>query len=125
MQRNCDMCGRTFEAKRKDARYCGSTCRNNRARSGGRTPQIPDSENSLVAATTAELESAGKLNTILGQQALVLARRMGTEVTGVAALSKELSRVIAEALGKSKTSAVSESDGIDELRRRRDAKRAG
>lgn len=80
---------------------------------------------SLVDAIRSELEEAGKLNTSLGQLALVLARRIGSETTGVAALSKELSRVTAAAIGAA-TPGASTTDGdyIDELRQRRDAKKA-
>ena len=125
MRRTCEVCGRDFEAKRKDAKTCSATCRSNK-RNIAPPPRPDDGEgNSLVKATTAELEAAGKLDTMLGQQALALAKRMSTEVTGVAALSKELSRVMAAATavtpGSPSASAV---DEVDELRKRRNAKRA-
>ena len=125
MQRICDVCGHDFEAKRRDAKTCSATCRSNKRN----TSAPPDADEtggySLVDAIRSELEAAGKLNTSLGQLALVLARRISGETTGVAALSKELSRVTAAAIGSS-TPGASESDGdyIDELRKRRDAKKA-
>ncbi|WP_201029539.1 hypothetical protein [Mycolicibacterium canariasense] len=89
-------------------------------------PPSPDGDggNSLVKATMVELEAAGKLDSMLGQQALALARRMSGEVTGIAALSKELSRVMAAATANTPGSVAAVADGIDELRARRDAKRA-
>lgn len=127
MERKCDICGRSYEAKRRDSRTCGSTCRNNKRR---RTPPPADPfDKPLVAATKRELEAAGKLDTMLGQQALVLAARMsGTETAGgVGTLSKELSRVVAAAIGSGPpaTPAAGAGDDIDELRARRNAKRAG
>ncbi len=125
MQRICDVCGRDFEAKRRDAKTCSATCRSNK-RNTSAPPDVDETGGySLVDAIRSELEAAGKLNTSLGQLALVLARRISGETTGVAALSKELSRVTAAAIG-SATPGASESDGdyIDELRKRRDAKKA-
>jgi hypothetical protein len=90
-------------------------------------PSAAGSESPLVKATRAELEAAGKLHTVLGQVALVLAAAMTTAQTtaGVAALSRELSRVTDAAIGTARTTTPSpgQSDGIDELRERRDAKR--
>jgi hypothetical protein len=81
----------------------------------------------LVEIARKELEAAGKLDTILGQQALVLAAAMTSEMTGVGTLSKELSRVLAAALGDVPPggSALGDVDVVDEVRARRDAKRAG
>lgn len=125
MQRTCDVCGRDFEAKRKDARTCSATCRSNKRNMS--SPPDPDGDggNSLVKATMVELEAAGKLDSMLGQQALALARRMSTEVTGVAALSKELSRVMAAATANvAGSGSAVVVDAVDELRARRNAKRA-
>jgi hypothetical protein len=129
--RNCDVCQRPFEASRPNAKFCGSTCRKRHSRgpadNHADAPPDPgaDASNSLVKATTAELEAAGKLDTMLGQQALALARRMSGEVTGVAALSKELSRVMAAAVANMPgAGSAAVADEVDELRKRRNAKRA-
>ena len=127
MQRTCAVCGRDFDAKRKDAITCGATCRSNRR--NGKSATTP-TDTPLVRATRAELEAAGKLDTRLGQQALVLAARMsGTETPGgVGTLSKELDRVVSAAIGvvpPSAQPAAGTGDEIDELKSRRDAKRAG
>jgi hypothetical protein len=77
--------------------------------------------NSLVRATIKDLETAGVLDTMLGQQAIRIATQMsGFETAGgMASLSKELSRVMAEALRAAAAVAV---DDVDELKARRDAK---
>jgi hypothetical protein len=124
MQKTCEACGRDYETSRSNSLTCSATCRS-RKRSGIRAGAKPESD--LVKAVRAELESAGKLNTRHGQQALVLAAQMSTG-TGVGTLSKELDRVMASALGvqlAGATPAASTGDSVDELRARRDAKRAG
>lgn len=131
MQRKCAVCGNAFEAQRPQAKYCGPTCRQRAHRSGPAVPvvQIPaaDGERAqgLIEVVEAELKTAGRLNTVAGQHALELARRIvhapGMN-TGVAALSKQLQAVLAEALSGTQGQAT---DPIDELRARRDAKRRG
>ena len=123
MQRSCSVCGRDFEAKRKDAITCSATCRSNRRNGKSVTNPV---DTPLVRATRAELEAAGKLDTRLGQQALVLAAGMSAG-SGVGQLSRELDRVMAEAIGFTPPTAgtAPTGDTLDELRARRDAKRAG
>lgn len=123
MPRTCCVCGRDFEATRKDAKMCSATCRSNKR--NGATLGNPI-ETPLVKATRAELVAAGKLDTRHGQQALVLAAQMSAG-SGVGPLSKELDRVMAAATGisPSPTPAAGQGDDVDELRARRDAKRAG
>lgn len=131
MTRNCAVCRRPFEASRPNAKFCGSTCRKRNARGvtapemGSNVEAESDEPTPLVEATTAELAAAGKLDTMLGQLALALAKRMGGEVTGIAALSKELRSVTDAALGVKTSGASAVADDVDELRARRDAKRVG
>lgn len=129
MQRICKGCGNAFEAKSKAALSCSSTCRSRKARGSTAAAQPEISENSLVTATKRELEAAGKFDTMLGQQAIALAARMsGTEtVAGIASLSRELRTVMAAAIGAAPAAppAAGQGDEVDELRARRDAKRAG
>ena len=77
----------------------------------------------MVAATQETLELAGRLDTVAGQQALRIAEAMTGRETGagLAALSKALSSVMAEALDGVRSSA----DHLDELKARREARRAG
>lgn len=121
--RHCDSCGRAYEAQRANSRFCGGTCRKRNFRGATPAPSVEHSTSPLVIATRGELEAAGKLDTMLGQQALALAARMsGTQTSaGVASLSRELRTVMTAAIGSlSSTNA----DVVDELKRRRDAKRA-
>ncbi|AHG24322.1 hypothetical protein PBI_MICHELLEMYBELL_1 [Mycobacterium phage MichelleMyBell] len=134
MRRECAVCGQPFEAQRPQAKYCGETCRK-RAQRGGiakqkqqQTAPAPaasaaPSGGGLIETVQAALEQADRLNTIAGQHALELARRIvyapGMN-TGVAALSKQLQAVLAEALAGTAPVAA---DPVDELKARRDAKR--
>ena len=87
MIRGCDVCGRPYEAKRVSSRFCSGTCRkrNLRAPRPRLAETSPAAEDySLLAATRAELEAAGRLDSMLGQVALLLAERMcdSTPVAG-------------------------------------------
>jgi hypothetical protein len=68
----------------------------------------------------AELERYNRVNTVRGQIAIALARRIdnATAVVGFAALTKELDRALEAALAGVEV----EADPIDEIRKRRDAK---
>ena len=66
MRRSCDICGREYDARRSDSRMCSAACRQRRSR-GAEPP--PAEETPLLIATRQELEAAGKLETMLGQQA--------------------------------------------------------
>lgn len=136
-------CPNTFQAIRPQAKYCGATCRKRAQRgtvvtrtesvtSSGKSPDqavtsiAPDVDppnSSLVMATRNELEAANVANTMLGQMALSIAAQMsrGETAGGMASLSKELSRVSAEAL---RAAVPLVADPIDELARRREEKLA-
>lgn len=127
MLRACDSCGATMAAKSPRARFCSDRCRKRFSRSP--TSKAPVTgiadvlveRHPLVVVTTQTLEDAGVLDTIAGQQAVSLARRIASpHETGsaVASLSKELQAVVRVALAR-----VSNDDPLDELRRRRDRKR--
>jgi len=125
MTLTCGSCGKPFEAKRAAAKFCGATCR----KRAERAPRVSEAEpqragvSGLMRATRETLEAAGVLDTVAGQQAVLLSERMSSPFetcAAVAAMGKLLSVVVADAL---KT--VQASDPLDELRRRRDAKRAG
>lgn len=86
-------------------------------------PEDP-AEKPFIKVTREELEAAGVLDSVIGQQVLLIAHQMcGRETAGgMTTLSKEFSRMRAEAL-RSAVSAVV--DPVDELRARREAKAAG
>ncbi len=78
----------------------------------------------LLEALRRELAAAGRLDTALGQQALALAVKLSSPFdtgSAMAAVSRELRAVREEAL----RGAEQVADPLDELRLRRDAKRAG
>jgi hypothetical protein len=142
--KKCVICGKSFQGIRPQAMYCGATCRK-RAQRGTIVPRQPvtrqkiappvpedggeleantnTNPNSLVIATRKELEAAGCAESMMGQQALRIAQQMsGFETAGgMAALSKELSRVMAEAV---RTAPPLVADPVDELARRREEKLA-
>lgn len=142
MERECVVCGQSFTAERSSRRYCGSGCRAKasetraRERSGpARVRQLPGADDgsapepsdSVEVAVRADLEKAKKRGTVLGQQALAIARRldhaMADSGSAVAALSKELTGLMAQVIVPD-----DESDALDEaqakvmeFRRRRGA----
>ena len=127
MERPCDDCGRMYEAKRASSRFCGDTCKKRAQRRPAGAPapiaEAPEPTSGLVEVTRRTLEDAGRLDTVLGQQALALAQRLASpRETGasVATMSRELRAVMAEALRGVAVAA----DGVDEMKARRDAKLA-
>ncbi len=125
MNRECDSCGTEYEAQRKTSRYCSTRCRMRASRRPGApvAAEVPDS-GGLLEALRRELADVGRLDTALGQQAIALAVKLASpHDTGsaMAAVSRELRAVREEALRGAEQAA----DPLDELRLRRDAKRAG
>lgn len=133
MQRNCDVCQESFEAKRPQARYCSTRCRTRASRAGiahSRRPgatapaaTVTREASGLADAVRAALESAGRANTVAGHHAIELADRIVNAPainTGVAALSKQLQNVLAEALSGQ---TGPQRNPLDELKARRDRKR--
>jgi hypothetical protein len=135
MQRECDVCGRSYAARRARSRFCGGTCgkRSQRAGPAGLGPRagVLDGEGAplsgLEQAVARELEQAGQFGSLRGQVqgqiALELAYRIGSgreSATAVAALVKELRATMAAALAGVAPAA----DPLDEIRARRDRKRA-
>ncbi|MGZ4617166.1 MAG: hypothetical protein ACXV3F_00250 [Frankiaceae bacterium] len=127
MQRNCDSCSLPYTAQRPNSRFCSESCRKKASRSPDRVEIAPIPADSGGSSTRsrvlAELEAAGRAETYLGACALALAERIdqSTAVMGYAALIKELRSTMDQAL----EGVAKETDSLDELKRRRDAKRAG
>lgn len=130
MQRACESCGETFEARRSDRMYCGERCkkRAQRGHKAGTVVPLPSgtvgTASSLVEAVRAELEEADRLESWLGQQALTLATRIaaGQDTgSGLAALNREFRSTMAEAVKgvNAPTSAIAKHK--DELAARRRA----
>jgi hypothetical protein len=84
MVRQCDVCSAEYLAKRQSSRFCSDRCRK-RANRGAAAlaghPTVvevaPEEPSALVLAVTSELEAAGRLYSSLGQQAILLAARIG------------------------------------------------
>lgn len=133
MMRNCDFCGRSYQAKRETSRFCQPKCRvyNSNAKKNPQAPQprppgepvLECGDVNLVEVTRATLEQSDRLDTVAGQQALRIAQAMSGRETGagIAALSKALSTVMSEAL----EGVPAVADSLDELKARREARRAG
>lgn len=112
-------------------RYCDATCRNRAAAARRANPDAvaslpaPAADTTLADVVRRDLEAGGRLDTLPGQLAVALARRItaeGTTASSVATLSKELRALMAEALAGVKPR---EPDFLDELEERRLAKVAG
>lgn len=127
MDRACDSCGVTYEAKRPSSRYCSSRCRGRAARAGVSKPRQPSEPRPVSTSTeiaqhvTAEL--GDQIGTAAGQMALALAHRLDASVdtgSAMAAVARELRTLMVEVLGSMPQAA----DPIDELRARRERRPA-
>jgi len=129
--RKCDACGAEYEARRSTSRFCSSSCRVRnheapRPLASTSPPAVPQTVPGLLeSATRAELVEAGRLDTSLGQAAILVARRLDAAVRepgmGMAALVREHRVTLAEAVKGAQAAA----NPLDELRARRDNKLAG
>ncbi len=124
--RPCDSCGVLYQAKRPSSRFCSARCRNRNAKHPkppGLVIPVGPPDGALTAVLLTELGSVGRVETVPGQQALTLARRMdatGETGSALAALSKEF-RAVREVALEGVAVVV---DPVDDLRLRRDARRA-
>jgi hypothetical protein len=132
MDRPCDVCGQTYDAKRPNSKYCGDTCRKRASRG-----HVTDSDADLVAlpvsareiergpvesALFAELAVAERDKTTLGQAALSLARRVdvGRDTgAGLASLVKQLEATAKAATADVKSAASPLDKARDQLAERR------
>lgn len=140
MQATCARCAQTFSTSSRRARFCSPKCRTQatRARAKGeaetlavpakpkrtRKPKAEAVPTGALGAVVAELQAAGRLDSSAGQAAVALARRIddGAESSaGLAALTREMRAAMAEALSRAEATG----DALDELRARREARRAG
>jgi hypothetical protein len=148
--RDCDQCGNPYVARRQSSRYCGSDCRVAAHRQAKRgddvapkpkpkpapepvdapVPPEPTPEptpGAVRAATLAELERAGRVDTPAGQTALALAELIDAPPpltwSSVAGWAREHRASLAEALRDVKPAAARST--LDEIKARRDAKRLG
>lgn len=122
---DCAVCEAPFEAKRSTAKYCSSTCRTRARRRRAQADAAPDPTDTtpdllaLPKQVHAELAQVGRLNTVAGQQALNVAYRMlsaGDTGSAIAALSRELSRLMALAT----VGTAQKKNVVDEVQAKRD-----
>lgn len=125
MQRKCDLCGKSYVARRSDSKFCGSTCRSRKA-TGAVVPIRPAEQPatdrpSLVESIRAELRRSDAESSGLGVSALVLASQIdGGQESGssLAALNRELRATLAEATrGQVKSGLASMRDELAARRR--------
>lgn len=115
MQRNCDACGKPYEARSSRSKYCAEVdCKRARERARKRKkpgdvvpfPAQPgqpvDQLGPNERITHAELDAADRLMTIAGQNAMSLARRLdqaaGDTGSSFAALAKQHLAAVEKAL---------------------------
>jgi hypothetical protein len=129
VRKQCAVCSEPFEAKRNTAKYCSKRCNVRAARQpkpkAALAPAQAQDVPSLLLATLAELEQAGRQASASGVAALVLAARVdaggGETGAGLAALAREHAARLADALENVEPSG----DPVeDELRAARERKRA-
>lgn len=136
MQRTCDNCATSYEARRATSRYCSGACRTQagrRAAAGGKpvaklVPPAPSEVRELgpiEASSSAELSAAGRLTSSAGQRALALARLLDAPPAGtlgaVAGWSREHGAAMASALVNVEQRQAK--SALELAREKRDAKR--
>ena len=99
--KTCQRCGRSFEAKRSDAKFCGATCRSRNHVAPVELPvsKVP-SPSLVVDATRSELAEVGRESSALGLAALALARKLDEgrdSAAGLASVAKQLELTLASA----------------------------
>lgn len=145
MKRACDGCGQQYEAHRVTSRYCGSTCRTRASRAGVSTPRpaavpvpvasteapapdrLPIDPADIILSATArtirDLEAAGRLDTSLGQVAVILAQRLDASHrdtgSAVASLARQHSAQMEKALAGANRASSPVEKARDELANRR------
>ena len=130
----CTVCGKKLPPRQpgvggRKRLYCDKACRAKKYRSGGQGKDaaivpIEGTDAELVTVVTEKLRQHGRLRTVEGQQAVVLARIMSAKfvnASGIASTSRELRTVLLEALAGVEPQVL---DPIDQLRKAREAKAA-
>jgi hypothetical protein len=124
--RPCDHCGKPYTAQRSTSRYCSDLCRRRHGRAAAGAAEVTLLPGAVTAATRRELVAGGRLESALGQVAMVLAQHIDSTTTAtvrsLAALCKAHREVMAEA-EKSLPVRSPKGDILDQLRARRDVKR--
>jgi len=135
MDRKCDVCRMPYTAKRPSSRYCTERCRKRAQRmpkaAAAQLAQVADIQlgdvlgvGSLTVATLKELTAAGRVDTSMGQAALLMARRLDSRGmdtgSAIAALVREHRSTLEDAI----KNATRASDPLDQLAEKRADRRA-
>jgi hypothetical protein len=139
MEKECPGCGQTFTAARANAKYCSERCKKRCQRGSGAQvvelkakPDRPATKakaeepagniGSVEAAAIKTLTDAGRLNSVMGQAALVLARRLDATTVDTGSAVASVVKQLELALDAATAGAMQAADPVDELRNRRDRK---
>jgi len=134
-KRVCQACEESFVAHHPASKYCSDRCRKRKVRAEkkaatagptstvGEATEQPGGPGGTYAKVLAALTAAGRADTWLGSVALNLAMRVDTTTAamGYAPMVKELRTTMEAALAGAE---VKVADPLDELRAKRDHKRA-
>lgn len=127
--RECAACGKAFTAESSRARYCSSSCRVRVHRgtvvpiTAGTPRPTLEGPGGVERATVAELARHDRVEQPVGVAAVLLARVLDDPATppgAKAGAAREFRATLAEAL-----KGAGRESSLDDLRRRRDARRAG
>lgn len=126
IDRRCNQCDRPYQARRSTSKYCTEKCRNDaKTKPAATTLRVAAAGpvgGRVAEMVERELAKVQRVETVAGQAALVLARRLDTGYldtgSGLTALAKQLESTMATALA----GAPKAPDFIDELEQRRLAK---
>lgn len=88
------------------------------------TPQAAGSHDGLLASVTAELSAAGRLGSHPGQAAVLLAQRIEFGENSGSAVA-QMVRQLHDTMSRALADVQAEVDPVDELRARREQRRAG
>jgi hypothetical protein len=128
--KRCTLCGTIMENVRKDKRFCSDSCRSKHTRG----TEVVDSPGDVLdgdlpmgkveTRVLAELTQVKQHETAQGEIALALARRLDRPRGDTGAAIASVAKQLEASLRVASAGAVSEGDELDELRRRRDERRA-
>jgi hypothetical protein len=135
MQRPCDVCGESYEAKRATSKYCSDRCKMRKARGAVTAAEaesiptlVPDhTEGPVTESALVTLRAAERVDSPLGQAALALARRVDLNRdtgAGLAALVKQFEATLGAATANVKSEQSALDKRRDELAARRAARGA-
>lgn len=133
MQRPCDVCGESYEAKRATSKYCSDRCKMRKARGAvTKAEKVPTlapehTDGPVTESALVTLRAAERAESPLGQAALVLARRVDLNRdtgAGLAALVKQFEATLKAATADVKSVESPLDRARDELAARRAARGA-